>query len=130
MFGMIVNTMSDFNFLFEMYGFSSCFSWGHVVSGDVHDDSAANPKLSPFIAELQQHAKAARVQWSLQGLGGHVYSTSWCRGMDPPMLAVGCGDSTLRLWQPTATHSPQRLLWRGITAKVWASVSSLNFNDA
>ena len=88
---------------------------------------------------LQAAAKGASVTWGLQGLGGHVYQAAVGRPFaagpikgvqlaEP--LALGCGDSTVRLWLEgtdcAATSSPgrQSLLWKGIPAKVNPPVRS------
>lgn len=54
--------------------------------------------LSGFLAPLQ-------VCWSLTGLGGHAYSLS-ISSAAPHMLAVGCGDSTIRALPLPSTAAP------------------------
>ena len=59
---------------------------------------------------LQAAAKGASVTWNLHGLGGHVYQVAVGRPFgvgeahtgSVEAIALGCGDSTLRLWLPRA----------------------------
>ena len=58
------------------------------------------------------------------GLAGHIWSLA-ALAYDPPLIAMGCGEKLISLWDPTApARTPARLLWKGlpsnVTALAWA----------
>ena len=57
----------------------------------------------PLISTNVQSCKCAnsrartQVDWTVSGLGGHIYALSLNPTETPRRLAIGCGDSTIRL---------------------------------
>jgi len=55
----------------------------------------------------------------IPGLGGFVYSLDIGES-DPTKLAIGVGDSSIRIWNlaTSATHFDITYLWKGLQSKV------------
>lgn len=58
-----------------------------------------------------------QVDWTVSGLGGHVYALSVKASESPRRLAIGCGDGTIRLAPlcndtPGAQPQDSTLIWQ------------------
>ena len=67
---------------------------------------------------------ALQVSWHLTGLGGCIWSLA-ALAHNLPLIAMGCGEKLISLWDPTASaKTPAKLLWKGlasnVTALAWA----------
>ena len=71
-----------------------------------------------FSDKTQASNQCTQICWSTLTLGGFAYSIAASRGSSP-LIAIGGGDRTIRLWTVGVDNAlKSRLLWRGLREKV------------